>query len=361
MLKFLQIIPLILLLNACNNAQNRQIILSEWQPEAPIAPAPKKIINNEVKQPIYQQYIVQKGENLYDIAKAKNVSIESLITINNLKPPYELREAMVLNYQAALIYIVEKGDSLSQIAKKFNTSLNSIIQANNIQAPFGVKADSKLIIPNAVVANPKLIAVSESTSTIAPAPPPVVVSTIQEPAVVPNAPLAPDLSIKSPIQPYLSNNSPKPPINNPIKSPVKPYSEPLNIPPRAGQFVWPVKGSIIQNFGNYAEGLWNDGINIRAKLGTNILSVENGEVAYTGEEIKGFGKLILIRHTDGFVSTYAHCDKILVKVGDKVKINQVIGEVGQTGLVSESQLHFEIRKNNTPVDPLTYLGSAPNG
>jgi murein DD-endopeptidase MepM/ murein hydrolase activator NlpD len=126
--------------------------------------------------------------------------------------------------------------------------------------------------------------------------------------------------------------------------------------PRAeALFAWPVQGPVLSSFGSKPGGLNNDGINIGAARGTPVVAAENGVVVYAGNEIPGFGNLILIRHADGWATAYAHNDKLLVAKGDSVARGQPIAQVGATGSVTEPQSHFEIRKGNEPVDPLSYL------
>jgi murein DD-endopeptidase MepM/ murein hydrolase activator NlpD len=124
----------------------------------------------------------------------------------------------------------------------------------------------------------------------------------------------------------------------------------------SGKFLWPVNGKIVSPFGPKDGGSHNDGINIAAPLGTPVRAADGGVVVYAGNELRGFGNLLLIRHADGWVSAYAHCDALLVKRGDQVKRGQVIGRVGQSGNVSAPQLHFELRKGAEAVDPLGQLG-----
>ena len=129
-------------------------------------------------------------------------------------------------------------------------------------------------------------------------------------------------------------------------------------PPRAGKtFLWPLRGRVIATFGEQGKGLHNDGINIQAPRGTPIKAAENGVVRYAGNEIRGFGNLLLIRHAGGYMTAYAHADTLLVKRGDTVHRGQVIARVGATGSATEPQLHFEIREGSQPVDPTRYLGS----
>ena len=123
------------------------------------------------------------------------------------------------------------------------------------------------------------------------------------------------------------------------------------------QFRWPVTGHVIEAFGQRPNGTTNDGINLAVPAGTPIKAAEDGVVAYSGNELKGYGNLVLIRHADNFVSAYANASELLVKRGDSVKRGQVIARAGQTGNVTSPQLHFEIRKGSTPVDPRKYLAS----
>jgi murein DD-endopeptidase MepM/ murein hydrolase activator NlpD len=119
----------------------------------------------------------------------------------------------------------------------------------------------------------------------------------------------------------------------------------------APEFRWPARGRIIQGF--KAGG--NDGINIAVPEGTSVKAAESGVVAYAGSELKGYGNLILIRHPNGFVSAYANNGELDVKRGESVKRGQIIAKSGQSGNVSSPQLHFELRKGSTPVDPTSFL------
>jgi murein DD-endopeptidase MepM/ murein hydrolase activator NlpD len=116
------------------------------------------------------------------------------------------------------------------------------------------------------------------------------------------------------------------------------------------EFRWPARGRIIQGFSGA-----NDGINISVPAGTQVKAAENGVVAYAGNELKGYGNLVLIRHPNGFVTAYAHNGQLEVKRGDQVKRGQTIAKSGQSGNVGSPQLHFELRKGSTPVDPTNYL------
>ncbi|HXF55795.1 MAG TPA: peptidoglycan DD-metalloendopeptidase family protein [Hyphomicrobiaceae bacterium] len=118
---------------------------------------------------------------------------------------------------------------------------------------------------------------------------------------------------------------------------------------------WPVKGRIIAGFGPQADGTQNDGINVAVPLGTEVLAAESGVVAYAGNEVRGYGNLVLVRHDNGWVTAYAHNDQLLVQRGDRVRRGQVLAKAGKTGNVDQPQLHFELRQGPKPVDPLPHM------
>ncbi len=123
-------------------------------------------------------------------------------------------------------------------------------------------------------------------------------------------------------------------------------------------FRWPVRGRIIANFGTKANGEKNDGINLAVPEGTSVKAAEDGVVIYAGNELKSYGNLVLIRHKDGWVSAYAHNRSINVKRGEDIRRGQIIAAAGMTGAVTSPQVHFELRKGATPVDPLEHLSQA---
>ena len=128
-------------------------------------------------------------------------------------------------------------------------------------------------------------------------------------------------------------------------------------PPRAGgKFLWPVRGRTIAGYGRKKDGLHNDGINIAAPRGAPVRAADNGVVAYLGNELRGFGNLILLKHAGGWVTAYAHNQDFLVKRGQTVTRGQPIARVGSSGNVATPQLHFEIRKGTRSVDPTRFLG-----
>jgi len=133
---------------------------------------------------------------------------------------------------------------------------------------------------------------------------------------------------------------------------------PLPEPPARGgghNFLWPVHGRVIASYGVSANGIHNDGINIAARAGTAVVAADAGVIAYAGNELRGYGNLVLIKHANGWMTAYAHNSSVLVKRGEPVKRGQTIARVGATGTVSSPQLHFEIRRGTRALDPSEYL------
>lgn len=149
----------------------------------------------------------------------------------------------------------------------------------------------------------------------------------------------------------------KPPRAAPTTAVSKASLAPVTRQPDANapSFAWPASGPVIAEFGSASNGQRNDGINISTPMDAPIHAAASGTVTYSGSELKAYGNLILIRHDDGYVTAYAHADKILVNRGQFVTQGQVIGYSGSTGDVTSPQLHFEIRHDTRPVDPKALL------
>ena len=123
-------------------------------------------------------------------------------------------------------------------------------------------------------------------------------------------------------------------------------------------FYWPVRGQVIAGFGSKINGQQNKGIDVAVPEDTPVKAADDGVVLYSGNGLKSYGNLLLVRHANGYVTVYAHAKELLVKVGDEIKRGQVIAKSGKTGDVDRPQIHFEIRKASAPVNPLPYLNGA---
>ena len=259
---------------------------------------------------------VRRGDTLYSIARRNNVPLRALIQENKLAPPYTIKAGQTLKIPQKKTYKVRKGDTLYSIARKFNSNVTEVARQNNIKPPYTLKPGQTLVVKS-----------WDDSETV-----------VQKGQ-------ASSVKIKSALNPPET------------KAKYTPTKQAIQIPKSAQgkRFNRPVSGKVIENFGTTGSGVHNDGINIAAKAGTPILAADEGTVAYAGNDLKGYGNLILLKHKDGWFTAYAHADKISVKKGAVVKVKQAIGTVGRTGGVKTPQLHFEVRYKTKPVNPSLYL------
>ena len=194
-------------------------------------------------------------------------------------------------------------------------------KANDLDEPYALRIGQKLVLPGSVVSKSAMTSSNYVSNTPAPQ--------------------------KSSWTPWKSSSSRSQATSTSSYTPPAKY--------RKSKFAWPVKGTVVSKYGSIGKGRTNDGINIKAPLGTAVSAADAGTVAYAGNELKGFGNLILIKHNDGWITAYAHNDKLLVKKGQKVRKGEKISTVGSTGGVSTPQLHFEIRSGKRALNPMSYL------
>jgi murein DD-endopeptidase MepM/ murein hydrolase activator NlpD len=245
----------------------------------------------------------------------------------------------------AYVHQVESGESLYTIARRYNVTAQSIISANGFSSPDKIFVGQKLVIPGKAS---QLAPLGPKTTVVADKPvAPVEKPVVKEAAVDPSA-IAPLTPVKKPEakvveQPQAKLVEPKP-LEQPKKEPVLSGAE---------KFRWPISGRVITDFAN-SKGT---GINIEAPEGAAVRAAENGQVIYAGSGVEGYGNLILIRHPNGYVSAYAHLQQMNVAKGTVINRGDNIGTAGKTGSVSKPQLHFELRKGATPVDPIPLLAS----
>jgi murein DD-endopeptidase MepM/ murein hydrolase activator NlpD len=260
---------------------------------------------------------------------------------------------------------IQRGQTLSEIAHGYHVSMQVIAEANGLSPPYRIQVGRTLVIPGA--GPPRLAAAPPSVAALPPAQRPEVLQPTTGPDLPP--PAAPDRPPVSaaPLAPPAGEAAPAatpPPISAappPREIPETPDASSAAAPPAAGTgaFLWPVRGHVLATYGSRSDGTHNDGINIAAPRGTAVQAVDAGVVAYTGNELRGYGNLVLVKHANGWISAYAHCDAILVKRGEKVGRGQVIARVGATGNVNEPQLHFELRRGQHAVDPREFMPPLP--
>jgi len=352
---------------------------------------------------------VQQGETLYAISRRSGVPVRSLIDANNLQPPYRVQAGQVLTVPRTRQHIVQQGETLYSVARRYDVEAASLARTNHIDPPYTIKLGQPLLLPPPATEAPSLVAGGQPTSALSPAAPvapaqqtaPAAAGGVTTTALPP--PMAPVGSAQALVPPPVtaaSPNAPPPPTAAPIPPPAPPRPAPVAPPPpvdaaeapppaaavsppepesgaappphaapsvavaalveghrapSAPLFGWPVGGQIVSTYGPAAGGTHNDGINISAPAGTTVAAAESGTIAYAGNELRGFGNLLLIKHDGGWVTAYAHNQVLLVKKGDRVRRGQAIARVGNTGGVASPQLHFELRNGTKAVDPLDHL------
>ncbi len=228
-----------------------------------------------------------------------------------------------LSWPVGTTYTVRDGDTLSEIAEDLRVSQDSLVRYNGLRRPNDLYVGEVLRIPR-----DSYVARSDLRPRPGPTPRPA--------SYVP------------------------PPRRTAVPAPTPAPARVEQAQAYSGtpRFIWPVDGRIISSFGATPTGGRNDGINIAVRLGEPVRAAAGGTVLYAGNELKGYGNLVLIRHEDGYVTAYAHAERIAVARGDIVKKGQVIGYAGATGDVTRPQLHFEIRRGVQPIDPKPLLVAA---
>lgn len=272
-------------------------------------------------------HTVLDGDTVYKVAEKYNLPMVDIITVNSLSAPYVLNVGYRMKLPPPREYKVKSGDSISSIARMFEVSASALARQNDLISPFTISQGQVLRLP------------SKSSQAV----------------------FEPEVETQEPVQVAAVQKenlnavpAPKPTVEK--ASAARP-SLPKTTPKRSGngKFMRPVEGQLISRYGPKKGGLYNDGINIKVPRGTPVRAAENGVVVYAGDQLEGYGNLVLVRHEGRYMSAYAHLDKILIKRGDTLKRGQSLGTVGSTGQVDTPQLHFEIRRGTKALNPEKYL------
>ena len=256
-------------------------------------------------------------------------------------------------------YTVRPGENFQAIARKLGVNASKLADINGITVPGSIRAGEVLILPAIRKPAPRYKKVASLGGQN--------VRAIQDLGTV-EPTNAQDLKVRKVKTRTISLNQKKAPGSTKRKmtSVSRTSTKSRSVtgktsarkPKGIAAFRWPVRGRIIGKFGPRPDGTNNDGINLAVPMGTKVKAAEEGIVAYSGSELKGYGNLVLIRHANSWVSAYAHNGKLLVKRGDKIKRGQVVARAGTSGSVSQPQVHFELRKGSKPVDPLKYMAGS---
>lgn len=288
-------------------------------------------------------HTVTYGETLYTISQRYNIVMRDIAQANNLQPPFYLEVGQRIKLLPPQEYRVRKGDSLYTVSRIFGVNTSELARLNKLQAPYTLAEGQKLRLPSMTrktMPKPPVRVARNAVTPVHKPPPPVQRETLPPPVETAGVQSAP----------VYEPPPPAPEKKGPITAKTPKRS--------SSKFLKPVEGNILSSYGPKKDGLHNDGINIAAPKGSPVRAAENGVVVYAGNELKGSGNLVLIRHEDRWMTAYAHMDRILIRRGDIIKRGQSIGTVGQTGAVDVPQLHFEVRRGTEAINPKQYLESS---
>lgn len=373
-------------------------------------PEKPEIKVDNIKSNNPDEIIVARGDTVYSLSKKNNITMNDFIKINNLKEPYTLfvGQKLTLKSQEKPESVKEKvepkkeektkvvkpipnviseekvkqikaekaekkakkieqkqvkptstkrvdlqeitvlkGDTLYSLSRKYQIPVNDLAVMNKLSTPFALSVGQKLKVPK--LDKVQVRSSSEIKKSVKPKSEPQK-TTIQK-----------TVQVKPSVDKKVSTKQSEKKVVTPSKSQQKVNKESPNkasqkiVARSSSKFSWPVRGKILSGYGPKNGGLVNDGINISAPIGTVVKAAENGVVAYAGNEVKGMGNLIIIQHSDGWMTVYAHLNSMDVRRGAKVSVGQSIGKIGKTGKVDKPQLHFEIRKGTKSYNPTLYL------
>ncbi|MFQ5784828.1 MAG: peptidoglycan DD-metalloendopeptidase family protein [Alphaproteobacteria bacterium] len=277
------------------------------------APSVPKVVAPVASHPA--RVVVKRGDTVYALARRYNVPVRAIIVANRLGPPYTLKVGQQIALPRERVHITARGETVYGIARAYGVDMSALARVNGLRAPYQLNVGQRLRIPAAPAASANL-----SKAALGPS------ATAALPAKTRNAAAR-----------HRTGAIPKPP------------------PRTKSTFLWPVQGKLLARFGAKGDGLHNDGINISAPRGAAVRAAAAGVVSYAGNELGGYGNLLLIRHAGGWTTAYAHNETLLVRRGDTVRRGQIIARVGSSGGVSAPQAHFELRRGSRAVDPLKHL------
>ncbi len=294
-----------------------------------------------------------------DVAYVESVKPKKKIRFNQTAPVVSDEDVAdaapeIKKSGSGALHTVENGETLYALGRKYGVSPFAIAEANGLDTNQQLALGQKVKIPGSKAIRPKLVE-EETVAEADSAPKPIKLKkkaplSLTEEEQVTSDDADTETAIGETPKQTVAEAKPKlkeqAVADAPIASPAG-----LNLR-------WPLKGKVISGYGNKPGGLKNEGINISVPEGTSIRAADTGVVAYAGNELKGYGNLVLIRHAGGYVTAYAHAKELLVKRGDKIERGAIIGKAGQTGSVSSPQLHFEVRKGATALDPMKYMSSS---
>lgn len=274
--------------------------------------------------------VVRAGDTLRSIGNATGAGSDALARANGLAPPFTIRAGQRLTVPGGRYHLVRQGQTGIAIARAYGVEWSRIVAANALTEPFILRTGQRVLIPGADrprTAGERAAAFRLDIDDIL---------TGGEPA------LAVD---QAPVRPV-------PGARRILPSTAAITAPPLSAP---GRFAWPVDGDVVKRFGRGSTGERNDGVEIAVPVETPIRAAADGTVAYVGDGIAALGGLVIVKHGGGWTSIYGHASSLKVQRGQAVKRGQLLALSGDSGFADRPELHFELRRGRTPVDPLAQL------
>ncbi|MDO7844391.1 M23 family metallopeptidase [Sphingomonas immobilis] len=279
-------------------------------------------------------YTVRAGDMLRQVAERTGAGSEAIARANDLPPPFTIRPGQRLTIPAGRYHLVRAGQTGIAIARAYGIDWHRIVDANDLVEPYTLRVGMRVLIPG-------------DAST------PATPRTAAERAAAFRLDIDDILTGGEPA--LATNQRTTPAFTTPRRA--LPSTAAITAPSRLrGGFEWPVQGRVVAHFGpGNASGEKYNGIKIAVPKNTPILAAADGTVAYVGSEVPNLGGVVILKHGDNWNSVYGHASQLLVQRGQAVKRGQTIALSGETGLATQPEVHFELRKGRTPVDPLGQL------
>ncbi len=342
-------------------ASNQPLLATpQPSPTAPVAkpaPAYKLSVDGRVDETPNASFtlVVEKGDTVNVIADHLQTPAKDIIKLNRLKKPYDLEVGTKLKIPTEKVYVVQAGDTLYAVARRFSVKPAVLGDVNDLDVGAHLRPGQKIALPiDHKDTGPirTLVAARDEEPPVRSVRRPAMETSVAGAETGPTAPVRysyarPTPSVAVPPSRY----SLPPTVNGAPQVDAAPAPTEAQVTAAGrGRFAWPVRGALLSGFGPMAGGQRNDGMDISGSAGEPVLAAAAGEVVYAGNQVPGFGNLVLIKHDGGWVTAYAHLSRTEVKIKDHVSQGDEIGQVGTSGGVISPQLHFEIRYAPSPRD-----------
>ena len=305
-------------------------------------------------------HVVESGETLNGIAIRARVKRDAIIAANGLEPPYVIKIGQKLKIprgntaakpktartpapspasasSGIATYTVKPNDTLGGIANREKVPRILIAEANRIEPPYTIRVGQKLLIPRT---RHHIVKEGETGFGIA------YTYAVPWPDIAVANGLEPDAALRAGQKLLIPTVLDAP---DPVVAPAKTVSS------GKARFAWPLKGPIRRGFKSRGSGDYHDGLDITAPQGTAVRAVAAGDVMFARRDKNQFGNLVIVDHGDGWHSAYGSLGRITVKKGHRVTKGERVGLVGNTSITRKTELHFELRRNGKPIDPLSQL------